>query len=617
MKKSTIPSTALTIYFLLAVAVMMLAVSCGDDDNPVITITPNQLLFHQITALPSQTTWENVWGVSTSDMFLMGEDGLVYRNQGGGWDSLNSGANFSLMINSAWGLASNNSYFVGLVKISETVDGVTLTHNEPFLKNYDGLSFNAETLPTLEVGLYDIWGAANDDIFAVGSDGTVLHFDGGQWSVVYSGGTNAPWLNSVWGSSASDVYVCGTGGALLHYDGATWNVVTTRTAHDLWDVWGMSDSSIYAVGSNGTVLHYDGTNMTSMPTPITKTLYGIWGTGDNDLYAVGWGGTIIHYDGNDWTIVESGTGFGFLGLWGDTLSGDIYAVGQTVMKYDGIDWQSVPIRGEPDFTDIWAGPSEIIVVGSGGHIFESSLASIYNTMSVDGGSITTDLNGVAGPAGGKAMFIVGDGGLILQRHADSTNKWQTYTSGLSADLKAVSVLSDSLAYIVGTGGLIAEYDGANWTVMSSPATEDLTDVWVGVVAGDTVVHVVGVSGASYWYDGTWHTASSGVAVDLNSVYGQASGDIWAVGDNGTLLHFSGGTWSAMASEQTENLTAVWSNGSGTLSIVGASGLAFMNGSSGNVVLETGVGIDLRAIYGRSNEVLFTAGDFNHIVHYNR
>ena len=55
------------------------------------------------------------------------------------------------------------------------------------------------------LGLLGVWGTAPDDIFAVGRQGVVLHFDGETWTQMASSGTSE-YLQDVWGSSSNDVY---------------------------------------------------------------------------------------------------------------------------------------------------------------------------------------------------------------------------------------------------------------------------------------------------------------------------------------------------------------------------------------------------------------------------
>ena len=47
-----------------------------------------------------------------------------------------------------------------------------------------------DELTSEEVSLYGVWGSAIDDVYIVGSHGTILHFDGneeGEWKPMESG----------------------------------------------------------------------------------------------------------------------------------------------------------------------------------------------------------------------------------------------------------------------------------------------------------------------------------------------------------------------------------------------------------------------------------------------
>jgi hypothetical protein len=63
--------------------------------------------------------------------------------------------------------------------------------------------------------LLSVWGSSPSNVFAVGTGGTILHYNGSMWSPMVSGTTN--FLNAVWGSSSSDVFAVGDGGTILHY----------------------------------------------------------------------------------------------------------------------------------------------------------------------------------------------------------------------------------------------------------------------------------------------------------------------------------------------------------------------------------------------------------------
>jgi len=77
---------------------------------------------------------------------------------------------------------------------------------------YDGRGF------AIPDALVEIWGAAPDDVWAVGDSGTILHYDGHDWALASLGNPNgdAPTnLFGIWGSGPSDVWIVGEG-VLLH-----------------------------------------------------------------------------------------------------------------------------------------------------------------------------------------------------------------------------------------------------------------------------------------------------------------------------------------------------------------------------------------------------------------
>jgi len=122
-----------------------------------------------------------------------------------------------------------------------------------------GLSWSKMSSGTSEK-LTDVWGSSGSDVFAVGYNGTILHYDGSSWSAMAGTGTTT--YSAVWGSGGDDVFVAGSSGTILHYNGSTWSNMASPTSYSLNALWGSSGSDVFAVGSNGYIVHY-GPNVTA------------------------------------------------------------------------------------------------------------------------------------------------------------------------------------------------------------------------------------------------------------------------------------------------------------------------------------------------------------------
>ncbi len=105
------------------------------------------------------------------------------------------------------------------------------------------------------------------------------------WSSMDSGtGAN---LNGVWGADDSNIFAVGSSGTIIHYDGSTWSSTNSSTGKDLYSVWGANSAAVFAVGSSGTIIHYDGSAWSSMNSGTASDLYCVWGDNSTDIFAVG------------------------------------------------------------------------------------------------------------------------------------------------------------------------------------------------------------------------------------------------------------------------------------------------------------------------------------------
>ncbi len=91
--------------------------------------------------------------------------------------------------------------------------------------------------------MHRIHGTGPDDVFAVGKNGNIWHFDGSGWSPMESGSTLD--LQGVFALSPMEVYAVGARGTLLRFDGASWISESSGTSRMLRDIFGLSPSRMY------------------------------------------------------------------------------------------------------------------------------------------------------------------------------------------------------------------------------------------------------------------------------------------------------------------------------------------------------------------------------------
>jgi Big-like domain-containing protein len=139
--------------------------------------------------------------------------------------------------------------------------------------------------------LQGVWGVSDDDIYAVGLAGLVMHFDGTSWTPIATG--NDLNMESVWASSATDVFAVGASGRIIHFDGNGWTIQNSGTTENLGEVYGNSPTNVFAVGRNGTILHYDGHSWGLLASGTTATLAGVWVSPTGTVFVVGHGGTVL------------------------------------------------------------------------------------------------------------------------------------------------------------------------------------------------------------------------------------------------------------------------------------------------------------------------------------
>lgn len=176
-------------------------------------------------AAPPQAANQLWWvhGVPGGPTMVVGNGGASFKFEYGVWSSVPGGPPGATLYG-VWMASATDGWAVG-GPFDRRPDGIEPAGD--VLLRYINGSWVPQTVPALtdrqgQRRLFKVWASAPDDVFVVGSEGLILHFDGQVWSPMDSG-VNAQ-LFTVSGRGPEDVWVVGGGasGVLLHYDGKAW-----------------------------------------------------------------------------------------------------------------------------------------------------------------------------------------------------------------------------------------------------------------------------------------------------------------------------------------------------------------------------------------------------------
>lgn len=227
----------------LVVAAVVLS-SCRDESNSTPNLELGPVADHPTAALMG------VGGSSPSDVWMVGATPvpnggpLVLRRTDDGLTTVDTG-----QLHDLWWVHGFPSGEVFLGGAGATV----LRVRGDEIERLATPGFAGQTV-------FGLWGAAPDDVWAVGAfagrEGFVWRYDGTTWTAVdlpedmpRLGDGEMPPLLKVWGRAADDVWIVGGAGSMLHWDGDALAVVDSGTGERLFTVAG-NDDDVYAVGGS-------------------------------------------------------------------------------------------------------------------------------------------------------------------------------------------------------------------------------------------------------------------------------------------------------------------------------------------------------------------------------
>lgn len=474
--------------------------------------------------------------------------------------------------------------------------GVTLTPRAHAFCSPDGWCFE-KPRPQGNT-LRSVYAISANDIWAVGEAGTILHFDGTDWSgttglfeapgsYISVGigdvipGYNMITFQSVWANGPNDLWIAGSTGSggtdsksteaalLIRGDGTHWErvVVPNATAKYFSGVWGLGPDDVWVVGYASKVAHHwDGVSWTTSSLPSNASYAtGVWGVSATEVYLATQNGLFL-FDGSAWSAtsltarLDGVTGSASIGPW---------AWGSTPWRLVGTTW---------------------VDMGSGsglGPLWGASPSAIWKGLSYFDGATWTKLPGatniqaVSGPKGTGAVGV-GYRGVIAD--LSSTAATITYPddpalAGTLLDIQA-SAADDVWVAERGTGpsgigsvARAAHWNGTTWTGYDQSAAAEFSSI--GVAAGGVVF--AGSNVGPWALSGDTFIASPGALnISFKELWVAASDAAWALtGTNAAIYAFDGTTWQAVPhtlSSASIQWRDVWGLGRTDVWVAGSSGM---------------------------------------------
>jgi hypothetical protein len=269
--------------------------------------------------------------------------------------------------------------------------------------HWDGLTWTLKTIYYIYQGqryfspLRAVYGFSANDVW-VGST-QPMHWNGTVWeqfditSSIFNG-----YIFKIWGTSSNNVYIVGTNGAIAHFDGVGWSAMQSGTTLALTDVFGVSSTELYVSGDQpsqglGIILKSNGITWQTIvesafidssvlfkPKLYGETV-GVWRDEQGTLYTVG--NLMYQYKNGRWDYVHSFPGnrlngnpnyryHGFLTAIRGNTANDIVVAGEfnTLRHFNGAKWSEVglpynPLQSSPNWYSCDIKGNSALVGGTG------------------------------------------------------------------------------------------------------------------------------------------------------------------------------------------------------------------------------------------------------------
>jgi hypothetical protein len=367
-------------------------------------------------------------------------------------------------------------------------------------------------------------------------------------------------IEDVFAVAKNDVWAVGDQGLVSRYDGRAWRKVDAGTNAHLLRVFGLAANDVW-IGGVGGLLHWNGSAFAPVDIGITMAdaVSGIWGSSPDDLWVTDDTTVTFHYGGpaEGWRELPIDATFGAASDIHGFASNDVWTVGNSVInRWDGQKWSRFPATLDTLGLSLWsvwgAAPNDVWLGGDDGHLYHFTGSSL-GSLTLSEPWLVRRLWGT-GPRDvwAPAFILSSNPGKAALLHFDG-NKWNPIDpGGDSAHLAIHGTAPDDL-WAVGGLGLMQHWDGNAWTSRDIATGSEIMSLWA---SSESDAWAVAGGQALHWNGASWRAMAT-PAKFLDSVYGTAPDDVWAIGDQ--IIHYDGVGWSTVMALPLEAGRGVWAH----------------------------------------------------------
>ena len=203
-----------------------------------------------------------------------------------------------------------------------------------------------------------------NSVFAFNKDdvwfgmGSVIHWNGERYQSIKIPDTIFPSLaNKIWGTSSSDLYIVGNDGLMAHYDGTRWRKIRSGTDLPIIDIWGVKEPGknkykILAIASRlfsadpAALFEISGNRAEELETEgLPYSLTSVWSMNGRKWYLCGDGFYQNDLRGSYWKKIENIPPILKESIRGDRFN-NYFLVGHLglLVHWNGLSWKDVSLN---------------------------------------------------------------------------------------------------------------------------------------------------------------------------------------------------------------------------------------------------------------------------------